>query len=129
MRPFLVYGLLLGLAGCRPVEKATPIAEAEWFVDQTEQSGLIFTHFNGMTGDFYYPEVMPPGIALFDFDADGDLDVFVVQGEMFSGKLIESALVAPKSPLTSRLVSQRRRARPFGRAGRSERTGPTASRM
>jgi hypothetical protein len=103
MRPFLLYGLLLGLAGCRPVEKATPIAEAEWFVDQTEQSGLIFTHFNGMTGDFYYPEVMPPGIALFDYDADGDLDVFVVQGEMFSGKLIESALVAPKSPLTSRL--------------------------
>ena len=103
MRPFLLYGLLLGLAGCRPVEKATPIAEAEWFVDQTEQSGLIFTHFNGMTGDFYYPEVMPPGVALFDYDADGDLDVFVVQGEMFSGKLIESALVAPKSPLTSRL--------------------------
>ena len=25
---------------------------------------------------FYYPEIMPPGVALFDYDNDGDLDVF-----------------------------------------------------
>ena len=83
--------------------EATSISEQDWFVDRTEQTGLTFTHFNGMTGDFYYPEVMPPGVALLDYDNDGDLDVFVVQGEMFSGKPIESALVAPKSALSSRL--------------------------
>jgi hypothetical protein len=76
---------------------------AEWFIDRTEESGLTFTHFNGMTGDFYYPEVMPPGVALLDFDNDEDLDVFVIQGDMFSGKLIDSALSPPKSPLSSRL--------------------------
>jgi hypothetical protein len=75
----------------------------EWFVDRTDETGLAFEHFNGMTGDFYYPEVMPPGVALLDFDNDSDLDVFVIQGEMFSGKVIDAALSPPRSPLSSRL--------------------------
>ena len=64
---------------------------SEWFVDRTDETGLNFTHFNGMTGDFYYPEVMPPGVALLDFDNDGDLDVFVIQGDMFSGKSMSAS--------------------------------------
>jgi hypothetical protein len=95
------------MLGCRPAERpAEKPAEkpsVEWFVDRTDESGLAFTHFNGMTGDFHYPEVMPPGVALLDFDNDGDLDVFVVQGDMFSGKVIDVALSPPKSPLSSRL--------------------------
>jgi hypothetical protein len=35
-----------------------------------------------MSGEFYYPEIMPPGVALFDYDNDGDLDVFIVQGRI-----------------------------------------------
>ena len=104
-RPFVLYGVLVCLAGCQPAEQTAVPGEpsVEWFVDRTEETGLTFTHFNGMTGDFYYPEVMPPGVALLDFDNDGDLDVFVIQGDMFSGKLIDSALSPPKSPLSSRL--------------------------
>jgi enediyne biosynthesis protein E4 len=104
-RPFVLYGVLACLAGCRPAEQTAVLGEppVEWFVDRTEETGLSFTHFNGMTGDFYYPEVMPPGVALLDFDNDADLDVFVIQGSMFSGKLIDSALSPPKSPLSSRL--------------------------
>jgi len=104
-RPFLVYGLLACLIGCRPADPRPARADApvEWFVDRTDETGLTFTHFNGMTGDFYYPEVMPPGIALLDFDNDDDLDVFVIQGDMFSGKVIDAALSPPKSPLSSRL--------------------------
>ncbi|PYR15545.1 MAG: CRTAC1 family protein [Acidobacteria bacterium] len=45
-----------------------------WFADTAPQSGLTFTHFNGMSGEFYYPEIMPPGVALLDYDNDGDLD-------------------------------------------------------
>ena len=33
-----------------------------------------------MTGKFYLPEITGSGGALFDFDNDGDLDVFLVQG-------------------------------------------------
>jgi enediyne biosynthesis protein E4 len=103
-RPFLLYSVVLCLAGCAPAEKTVSVAApSEWFVDRTDETGLNFTHFNGMTGDFYYPEVMPPGVALLDFDNDGDLDVFVIQGDMFSGKVIDAALSPPKSPLSSRL--------------------------
>ena len=33
-----------------------------------------------MSGQFYYPEILAPGVALFDCDNDGDLDVFLIQG-------------------------------------------------
>src|SRR5262244_1606127 len=52
------------------------------FVDRAVESGLKFTHVNGMSGHFYFPEMMGPGVALFDYDNDGDLDVFLVQGQM-----------------------------------------------
>lgn len=52
------------------------------FKDVAEQSGLKFQHYNGMTGKFYLPEITGSGAALFDFDNDGDLDVFLVQGNV-----------------------------------------------
>lgn len=57
-------------------------AAGEWFVDRAHETGLDFVHFNGMTGKFYQPEIMAPGVALFDYDNDGDLDVYLVQGQL-----------------------------------------------
>jgi len=52
------------------------------FKETAEQVGLRFQHYNGMTGKFYLPEITGSGGALFDFDNDGDLDVFLVQGNV-----------------------------------------------
>ena len=59
---------------------ATPTPPTEWFTDATADTHLDFVHVNGMTGQFYYPEIIAPGVALLDFDNDEDLDVFLVQG-------------------------------------------------
>ena len=55
------------------------VSDNPWFVDVTAESGLAFVHHNGRNGEFYYPEVIAPGAALFDSDGDGDLDVYLIQ--------------------------------------------------
>ena len=59
-----------------------PDTGVEWFTDVAAAVGLDFVHFNGMSGRFYQPEIMGPGVALLDYDNDGDLDVYLVQGDM-----------------------------------------------
>ncbi len=64
----------------------SPPASDSIFVESAETTGLTFTHVNGATGQYYLPEVMGSGVALFDYDNDGDLDVFLVQGGPLGSK-------------------------------------------
>src|SRR5437867_2630822 len=68
----------------------------EWFTDRAREAGLDFVHFNGASGEFYIPEILGPGCALLDYDNDGDLDVFLPQGQMLgTGKTLADALRPP----------------------------------
>jgi enediyne biosynthesis protein E4 len=89
----------------QPSGNATPTSRdgVEWFTDRAGESGLDFVHFNGMTGAFHFPEVIPPGVAVFDYDNDDDLDVFVPQGQMLGERALSEALNRPQGPLKSRL--------------------------
>jgi hypothetical protein len=102
------------LTGCRAEPSPEPAADTavatsagdDWFVDRAAEAGLHFTYFNGMSGEFYFPEMLPGGVALLDYDADGDLEVYFAQGTMLGGKTIAQALVPPAAhslPLRGRL--------------------------
>ncbi|MCC9601195.1 CRTAC1 family protein [Stieleria sp. JC731] len=48
------------------------------FTDITETSGIDFVHNNGAIGAKLLPETMGGGVAMFDFDNDGDQDILFV---------------------------------------------------
>ena len=55
-----------------------------YFRDVTDAMKLDFRHVNGFSAERRLVETMGSGGALFDFDNDGDLDLYLVQGNSLS---------------------------------------------
>ena len=50
--------------------------------DVTRQSGITFRHTDGATGQRYIIETVCAGLALFDYDSDGDVDIYFLNGAL-----------------------------------------------
>jgi hypothetical protein len=62
-------------SSARPAPVQASSDRSDWFVERAAASGLNFRHTNGMSGQMYIAEIMGPGVALLDFDNDGDLAI------------------------------------------------------
>src|SRR5689334_9377174 len=81
LRPLLFAALALAPGRGAPAQQpAAPPAVAPAFLVRTD-SGIDFVHRRFMTpGKKYLPETMGAGVGLLDYDGDGRLDVYCVQG-------------------------------------------------
>ena len=97
-----VVTVLLGGCSRQPGEPSAlrQGSSPEVFSEQSAAAGLDFVHFNGMSGEHYFNEMMGGGAALFDYDNDGDLDLYLVQGNLLGpDKTMSDALFEPGHPL------------------------------
>lgn len=85
--PAVLLGLVSILApGCAKEPVARP---ATGLVDESAARGLEINVARG-GDDYFMPDSMGPGCALFDADGDGDLDAFFVRGARGADKALES---------------------------------------
>ena len=78
------------MAGCSDDDGDQP-AGVVIFQDVAQEAGLDFVHHNGFSGDYYYVETFGAGAAFLDYDGDGWLDAYLVDGAVLTGPDIDPA--------------------------------------
>ena len=64
---------------------ASPIA----LKDVTKETGIDFKHTDGGSGRRYIMETVSAGLALFDYDQDGDIDIYFLNGAPLEGTKVD----------------------------------------
>lgn len=64
------------------------------FTDIASSAGITFRHTNGKSGRYYFLETVASGGGFIDYDGDGDLDVYLLNGAAIPG-------FVPDRPLSS----------------------------
>src|SRR5947207_2543164 len=101
-RTFSGWIACLLIAGCNRSAVTKQIdSEGEtqpaWFADVTAASGIDFVHDPGpIDGTYFFPQSVGSGVALFDFDNDGRLDIYLMHN------------AGPKSKSKNKLYHQQR---------------------
>jgi hypothetical protein len=94
---FLVFAATLSSQQSAPASKQTTAVQPK-FSDVTSTLGLHFQHVASHTSKKYLIESMGSGVALFDYDNDGRLDIFVVNGAQLSDPMPKGTIPQKTGP-------------------------------
>ena len=89
----LILILSLACNSSEPTERVRPLTEIQ-FTDISPSSGVSFKHANGKSGRYYFIETVASGGGFIDYDGDGDLDIYLLNGTDIPG-------FEPEEPLSN----------------------------